>query len=78
MKTILDIFWQTAHNIKENSSPYDSIRSSLHPLNNPWHPLRNPYHPLKNPYHSVNNPYNLHRGKQQAQILQQLINQYLI
>lgn len=77
MSTVLDDFWRTVENVKENSSLFDPIRSPFHPLNSPFHPLRSPYHPLKSPFHPLNNQFNPNRGRQRLKLLQELINDYI-
>jgi hypothetical protein len=46
-------------------------------LNSPFHPLRSPFHPLASPFHSLNNPFNPRRGAERAQMLQELLAEFV-
>jgi hypothetical protein len=77
MKTMAGTFWETVNGIKRESGPFEPINNPLDALNSPFHPLRSPFHPLANPFHSLNNPFNPRRGAERAQVLQELLAEFV-
>ena len=77
MKTVLDSFWETVEDIKAQSGPFEAIRSPFHPLNSMFHPLRSVFHPYRSAFHPLNSAMNSSRGKQRAEVLQQLLSMYV-